>query len=661
MTTRLLRTLTVFFTLSIVWSTAQAQSLPAGWTASDIGAVGAAGTTSSDAAGSFTVEGGGADVWGTTDALRFVHTPLTGDGTIVARVTTVEAVHAWTKVGVMMRESLSAASPQAFMLVSPGKGRAFQRRVSAGGLSTHTGVTGTAPAWVKLERSGNVFTASVSGDGASWSVVGTDTIPMGATIYIGLGVSSHIAGVLATGGLQDVAVTGNSPAVPPPPPPPPPPGALPTGWSAGDIGAVGAEGSEISVGAGNFVVEGAGADVWGTADALRFVYTQLTGDGSIVTQVATLEAVHAWTKGGVMMRETLAANARHAFMLASPGKGIAFQRRAGAGGESTHTAGGTGTAPVWLKLTRAGNTFTAARSADGVTWTTVGSDSIAMVPTIYVGVAVSSHVAGTLATGSFSSTAVTVAPPAPAPPPPPPPPAGGTSTLRFLQWNVHHGGIGTDGVYNPGRVADWIATMNPDVASLNEVDTQDQVNAIVNAVEARTGVNWHVAFSGLGNLVISRLALTTSSHCTYATSGAKAPHAGVMVNGRQINVWSTHNSVSSAVDRLYQTIALQACALLWPEARIIAGDYNMQEGTAEYLQALAGYSDAWPTAKSRGTATNYSGNCDGCTRNSRIDYVFSSGGALFLSLESAQIVDTRNASGHMPSDHKPMLVVYRVN
>ena len=197
--------------------------------------------------------------------------------------------------------------------------------------------------------------------------------------------------------------------------------SLPTGWSTADIGAVGAAGSASGNGS-SFSVAGAGADVWGSADAFRFVYTALTGDGSIVTRVAGEDFVASWTKAGVMMRETLDPGSRHAFMLVSPAKGLAFQRRVDTNGLSTNTSGGAGTAPSFVKLTRAGSTLTASRSADGANWTVVGSDTITMPSTILVGLAVGSHVYGTLATASFDSTAVV-----------PATTSTGTETLVFLR------------------------------------------------------------------------------------------------------------------------------------------------------------------------------------------------------------------------------------
>ena len=75
--------------------------MPDGWSSRDVGAVAAAGRAAyADAV--FTVSGSGADVWGTADELGFAYRAMTGDGTIVARVASVDNVDPWTKVGVIM-------------------------------------------------------------------------------------------------------------------------------------------------------------------------------------------------------------------------------------------------------------------------------------------------------------------------------------------------------------------------------------------------------------------------------------------------------------------------------------------------------------------------------------------------------------------------------
>jgi hypothetical protein len=189
-------------------------TLPAPWGAQDVGAVGTAGSATA-ANGVFTVKGAGADVWGAQDAFHYVWQPINGDSDVVARVASVESVQAWVKAGVMIRERLTADSPHAFMLVSAGKGTAFQRRLSTGGTSTSTGGPFTAsPAWVKLERRVNTISAFESSDGITWTLIGSDTFTMGAAAYVGLAVSSHDVTRLATATFESVRV--QAPAAPPP-------------------------------------------------------------------------------------------------------------------------------------------------------------------------------------------------------------------------------------------------------------------------------------------------------------------------------------------------------------------------------------------------------------------------------------------------------------
>jgi len=183
-------------------------SVPYPWYSEDVGAVGSPGTASF-ANGTFTVSGSGADIWGTSDAFQYAYTALTGDGSIVARVATVQNVNNWTKAGVMIRNSVSASAAQAYQLVafSPAKGVPFQRRTSDGDISVSTsGSQSTAPRWVKLVRSGNTITGYESADGTTWTLVGSDTIPMANTVYVGLAVSSHTTTTTATATFDNVSV-----------------------------------------------------------------------------------------------------------------------------------------------------------------------------------------------------------------------------------------------------------------------------------------------------------------------------------------------------------------------------------------------------------------------------------------------------------------------
>jgi endonuclease/exonuclease/phosphatase family metal-dependent hydrolase len=445
-------------------------------------------------------------------------------------------------------------------------------------------------------------------------------------------------------------------------------GTLPSGWSSKDIGSVGAGGSATSSSSSAFTVTGAGADVWGAADEFRFVYRSLSGDGTIIARVASEEAVDEWTKAGVMFRETLNAGSRHAFMLVSPGKGTALQRRTVTSGASANTSS-SGRAPSWVKLVRSGSTFTGYRSADGVTWTKVGSTSIPMASTAYVGLAVSSHADPSLATVSFDQVSVKAGSTSTSTSS-----SGSTKTLRVVHWNTHHGGYGTDGKYDTNRLATWVAKLKPDVVSFNEIEkytgwgNQDQPAVYKKLLEEKTGQTWYMVWAqeygnwtanGKGNLILSRFPWTFTAR--YLTPHVRTVAlGGISFNGRNVTFSSTHFDPDSESYRLDQAQAVVPWELGFAENRIVVGDLNAQPTSSTLTYLKNTYTDGWLVAKSGGFAYSASDNPNGYTRNSRIDFVMTSKKASNLKLIRVEVVDTRDANGVMPSDHRPILAVYEV-
>ena len=169
-----------------------------------------------ETAGKFTVSGEGADIWGTSDQFTFVYKTLNGDGSLVARVTSNgTGSNRWAKGGVMIRDGLDAGSVHASMDMTggDGNGRSFQYRLAADLDSASS--DGAAPAvappyWVKIERKGDTFTASVSANGTTWTQEGTSQfISMTAPAYIGLCVTSHAAGQYRTFEFDNVKTTGS--------------------------------------------------------------------------------------------------------------------------------------------------------------------------------------------------------------------------------------------------------------------------------------------------------------------------------------------------------------------------------------------------------------------------------------------------------------------
>ena len=164
---------------------------------------------------------------------------------------------------------------------------------------------------------------------------------------------------------------------------------------------------------GTFVLGGGGTDIWATADQFRFAYQQLSGNGSIVARVDSLIRADAWTKVGVMIRETLEAGSRHAAVVVTPDNGVSFLQRIAASAASQQVNQTGLKAPYWVKLTRTGNTFAAQCSADGVTWANITNDpatssvDVTMAANVYIGLAVTSHNAAAQTTAQFSNVATT--------------------------------------------------------------------------------------------------------------------------------------------------------------------------------------------------------------------------------------------------------------
>ena len=377
-------------------SNAVAQTLPSPWLTRDIGSPSPAGSASYSNQ-QFSISGSGADIWNTSDQFRFVYQQISGDIQVVARVNSFAAADPWSKVGVMIRNDLTSGSAHAFTLVSGAHGLAFQRRTQAGGTSATTaGALVSAPQWVRLRRVGTTLTAWAGTDGSSWQTIGSATVALNSTVYVGLAITSHNPGSLASAVVSNVSVTGYG---------------LPAGQYARDIGSPAIAGSTTYSG-GTYTIKAAGVDIWGTSDQFRYVYKQMSGDVDIVARVNSVQYTNAWSKAGVMVRETLDANARHAMALMSAGRGYSFQWRLDPGGLAAYKSGGSGTAPAWVRLKRTGYKFEAFRSTDGVTWTSVGAQSVPMADTVYVGLAVTSHDATATTTAvmdqfKITSTALT--------------------------------------------------------------------------------------------------------------------------------------------------------------------------------------------------------------------------------------------------------------
>ena len=121
------------------------------------------------------------------DQFHFVHQPLTGDGTIVAQVTSQDGSHEWAKAGLMVKESAKSGAPYVALFVTPGHGVRLQSNFGP----EVTGTTGTTPRWLRLSRTGTQLTGFESTDGTQWTPLSTVNLAgLPATAEVGLFVTS---------------------------------------------------------------------------------------------------------------------------------------------------------------------------------------------------------------------------------------------------------------------------------------------------------------------------------------------------------------------------------------------------------------------------------------------------------------------------------------
>jgi regulation of enolase protein 1 (concanavalin A-like superfamily) len=183
---------------------------------------------------------------------------------------------------------------------------------------------------------------------------------------------------------------------------------LPTGWNQQDIGSVGLAGTTTFSGS-TITLQGSGADIWETADGCHFLFQGISGDFVITARLASMSNTDYWAKAGLMVRESSSAGSKNVSLLVTPqGGGARMQWRNSQGGStSDHELSGSN-APLWLRMTRSGNTLTGSQSDDGATWTHTHTVTLVMNSDVLAGLVVTSHKNDALNTAIFDSVSLTI-------------------------------------------------------------------------------------------------------------------------------------------------------------------------------------------------------------------------------------------------------------
>jgi hypothetical protein len=178
-----------------------------------------------------------------------------------------------------------------------------------------------------------------------------------------------------------------------------------------------ANGGVIAAGTGGsrsgntYTLIGSGDDIWNNADSCEFAYIPASGDGVLTVRVASAVGNPndgGWTKAGIMMRGSLSSDAVNVAMLATTGTTTnnrsTFQWRPVANAASSSSYVDGLAVPKWERLVRAGDTFTAFYSMDGVNWTQQGTaQTFTMPKDMFIGLAITAHSATSLSTATFDN------------------------------------------------------------------------------------------------------------------------------------------------------------------------------------------------------------------------------------------------------------------
>ena len=163
-------------------------------------------------AGTYTMTAAGVDIWDAADEMHYAYKTLSGVGSITVKVVSLQNTDPFAKAGVMIRNSLDPDSANVALLLTPENGVRFQYRQTAGDITDREfDDTLVAPYWVKLERDlGSGFRGYTSPDGVNWQQFTLrPSVTMDSNVYIGLALTSHVAGVTCEAVFSNVTMTGN--------------------------------------------------------------------------------------------------------------------------------------------------------------------------------------------------------------------------------------------------------------------------------------------------------------------------------------------------------------------------------------------------------------------------------------------------------------------
>jgi hypothetical protein len=171
---------------------------------------------------------------------------------------------------------------------------------------------------------------------------------------------------------------------------------------------------------GTYTMTAAGFDIWDTSDEFHYAWKMLDSVGSITAKVSAItnltedKSLNEWAKAGLMIRETLAPDSKHAFVCITGAQGVSLQYRSETAGDSVNHEQfpDVSQRPHWVKLERDISGNVTAYHADDVSgspgaWQMLSVVAVPMSKVAYIGLALTSHQDYTQAQAVFSDISTT--------------------------------------------------------------------------------------------------------------------------------------------------------------------------------------------------------------------------------------------------------------
>lgn len=321
----------------------------------DIGDVGHPGNTWFHD-GVYHVTGYGSDIWGHSDQFHFYSEPYSGDIDVSVHVSSFanNGGNGWAKAGIMLRSDNSVDSVMAFNLLAGYEGVNAHSRRSKGAHATHPGkVKDPIPqtsAWLRIwKKDDTVGYYQKREESDDWELFAADSVLFPNGNYrVGFAVTSHNNAYLSEATFENYAIEGTRVI--------PEEGLVNVGEPQ--------QASDMQVLSDYDNLIGSGSGLSGGSDSFFFVNDQVaTSPGrSVEMYIQRFDNWEISSRGGIMMRESNAADSSYAFVgAAGYDQGVVFQTRSLTGAETVHhkMIYVNNLNQFWVKLTKIGNTYTA--------------------------------------------------------------------------------------------------------------------------------------------------------------------------------------------------------------------------------------------------------------------------------------------------------------